>query len=266
MEVAIDPPMITNAAVDSQDHVTLNGSLYVNGYDYCSCNCTTDAKTGAVSCVDRTGMTCDRDRWAIYSANKVDNLTGGSETAVAGQSPAVVSYQPWNYDVPRMVETYGNNPAAVNAAGPPYNYTCSGSPPDCGTHAGDSYGVPPYFPPTPPNAPTGPANMQYQITYVPGSLQTTANTQGYGILVVDGDLTIGGGMQFYGLILVKGVVQFQGGGKQATNIYGAVLAGESSVDETILGGSANIYYDLCALSNQGPPRPPSRISYHEITY
>lgn len=265
MELALDPPMVTNAAVDSQDHVTLNGALTVNGYDYCSCNCTTDSK-GNITCTNRTGQTCDTSRYAIYSANSVDNLTGNSEQAVSGQSPAVASYQPWNYNVPAMVAKYAALSSTVNASGPPYNYSCTGSPANCGTQSGQSYGVPPNFPPSPPANPTGPSNMQYQITYVPGDLHMTGNSQGNGILVIDGDLDIDGGLNFYGLILVKGVVKFTGGGSQKVNIYGSVLAGQSSVDDTIVGGSASVYYDLCALTNAPVQQPPSRISFHEVTY
>jgi hypothetical protein len=94
----------------------------------------------------------------------------------------------------------------------------------------------------------------------------TAGATGYGVLIVDGDLDIHGGMQFYGLILVRGVVKFTGGGSDKTNIYGAVLAGEESIDDTKIGGSAVIQFDRCALVNNSAPAPPRLLSTHELSY
>jgi len=46
MEVSPDPPLVTHGAVDSQDHVDLNGKLDINAYDFCSCTCTTTKVNG----------------------------------------------------------------------------------------------------------------------------------------------------------------------------------------------------------------------------
>jgi hypothetical protein len=73
-------------------------------------------------------------------------------------------------------------------------------------------------------------------------------------------------MQFYGLIIVRGVVKFSGGGSDKTNIFGSILAGKSSVDDTVLGGSAAIHYDQCALQGNNTPAPPRMISSREIEY
>jgi hypothetical protein len=108
--------------------------------------------------------------------------------------------------------------------------------------------------------------MALQVTYVPGDLKITSSSQGNGILVVDGDLDINGGLQFYGLILVKGVVKFTGGGADKTNIFGAVLAGQESLVDTTLGGSAVIAFDACALTRNTGNRPPSQIAFRELQY
>jgi len=108
--------------------------------------------------------------------------------------------------------------------------------------------------------------MASQITYVPGNLKITSSSQGNGILVVDGDLEINGGLQFYGLILVKGVISFTGGGADKTNIFGAVLAGQQSLVDVDLGGSATINYDSCALVQKKAPRPPTAIAFRELPY
>ncbi|HSA94286.1 MAG TPA: hypothetical protein VLE48_14835, partial [Terriglobales bacterium] len=265
MEVAEQPPMITNAAVDSQDHVSLSGQLTVNGYDACSCECTTKKVSGqnVTTCVDRPGKICDKSKWAIYSSETVDSPSA-SENIVAGQDPPIAQNQPWFYDIPGMVETFGSNPASVNVTGPPYNYTCVGSPPNCGTQPDQKFGTPPSpFPPVDPDNPIGAVN---QVTYVPGDLKLTNAATGAGILVVDGDLEINGGLEFYGLILVKGVVAFTGGGANPTNIVGAVLAGQQSLDNTVLGGSAVINYDLCALKQKQTPQPPAILAYREVRY
>ena len=96
MEVALDPPLNTRGAVDSQDHVTLNGKLDVNGYDYCQCNCVTDSK-GITTCTNRTTgalRTAANSNYAIYASNTVDN-PNSSETFLSGQTPPVVQNQPW---------------------------------------------------------------------------------------------------------------------------------------------------------------------------
>lgn len=276
MEVANLPPIVTNAAVDSQDHVTLNGQLTVNGYDYCSCDCTT-TKDG-ISCIDRKGQVCDREKWAIYAHNDVDP-PNNSENLYSGKNPAYVSGQPWPYDIPSMIETYKQG-----AVTPPWSCTAgsAGANANCGTQSNAVLGVPPKFPPSPVDAPAsdpaygacsngvGPGCPSPQVTYVPGNVQLTG-AAGNGILIVDGDLDIHGGLNFYGLILVKGVVQFTGGGSggtNATNIYGAVLAGQESrvnLDNTF-GGSANIQFDLCSLKQKQNPKPPVMLNFHEMTY
>ncbi len=271
MEVAQQPPMITNAAVDSQDHVTLNGQLTVNGYDACSCACTTD-KNGVTTCTNQPGKICDNTKWAIYSAGTVDN-PNNSEQIIAGPNPPIAQNQQWKYDIPSLINNYKTDPNAIDAAqscytgGPiPCGYTCTGSPTTCGTQAGQQFGVPPTFPPTPPDSPVGPANMAQQVTYVKGNLQITGGSIGNGVLVVDGDLDIHGGLQFYGLILVKGVISFTGGGADKVNIYGSVLAGQESKVDTVLGGSAVINFDYCALPKGAKNRPPMVLSYRELNY
>ncbi|MGH9579734.1 MAG: PilX N-terminal domain-containing pilus assembly protein [Terriglobales bacterium] len=265
MEVAAQPPIVTNAAVDSQDHVSLSGQLTVNGYDNCSCNCTTTTVKGkkVTSCTDRPGRTCDRSKWAIYSEQSVDS-PNSSEVIVAGVDPPIAQNMPWFYDIPGMISTMRDSPGAVDVTGPPYNYTCAGSPPNCGIHPSATFGtLPNPYPPVDPSLPVG---MSSQVTYVPGDLKLTSSAKGAGILVVDGDLNINGGLEFYGLILVRGVVAFTGGGADPTNILGAVLAGQQSLDNTVLGGSAVINYDLCALQNNTTPQPPTVIAFREVSY
>jgi hypothetical protein len=285
-----DPPFYNNSAVNSQDHVTLNGALKVDGYDSCSCACTnvdngTNPKTYTYTCTDRPGKTCLRDKYAIYSNSTVDKLSGAQETATAGTTPVIAESQSKKTDIASLINRYKNMAQTVNTTQAPYNYTCPPPPPPpvtvpptpptnpvCGTHSGQTFGIPPLFP-ADGSAPSDPpvsdptlGTMKTQVTYVPGDLQITGGSIGNGILIVDGDLDIHGGLQFYGLIIVKGIVKFSGGGSDKTNIFGSVLAGVSSVDDTVLGGSAAINYNQCALSNNLSPAPPRLISSREIEY
>ncbi|MCU1308564.1 MAG: hypothetical protein JWN45_3259 [Acidobacteriaceae bacterium] len=275
IEVADDPPFYNNSAVNSQDHVTLNGALTVDGYDGCSCSCawvssgSGNSKTNTYTCTNKVGKTCLSNKYAIYSNSNVDTLSGANETATAGTTPIIAQNQSKVTDVNALINRYKSQSGAVNATQPPYNYSCN---PTCGTHSGQSFGTPPLFP-SDGSAPSDPplndptlGTQKQQITYVPGNLQITGGSMGNGILIVDGDLDIHGGLQFYGLILVRGVVKFSGGGSDKTNIFGSVLAGMSSVDDTVLGGSAAIHYDQCALGGNSTPAPPRLISSREIEY
>ena len=298
-EVANTPPLITNAAVDSQDHVTLNGQLNVNGFDACTCNLGTYGNNGYnmntctatttgngsnqvttySNCQSRAPYTCDSSKYAIYAAGTVDN-PNSSERLLAGVSPAYAQSQPWNYDIPGLINLY--KPGAVSVTSSPYSFSCTANTYDssgnltangsCGTHSGGTYGVPPPFPPTYDSSgnltwPSGTNPTPYsQVTYVPGNLQMTGGSVGSGILIVDGDLDIHGGLQFYGLILVRGVVKFTGGGSDSTNVFGAVLAGQESYVDNTLGGSASINFSSCALKQNQTPQPPRLISIREATY
>ena len=108
--------------------------------------------------------------------------------------------------------------------------------------------------------------MVNQVTYIPGDAQLNSGSTGAGILIVDGDLDIHGGLQFYGLILVRGVVKFTGGGSDATNVFGAILAGKESLVDNVLGGSAVIDFDACALSKTKISNPPQIIAQREVMY
>ena len=65
---------------------------------------------------------------------------------------------------------------------------------------------------------------------------------------------------------MKGVISFTGGGSDKTNIFGAVLAGQQSLVDVDLGGSATINYDSCALVQKKAPRPPNAIAFRELPY
>ncbi len=307
MEVADDPPFFSNSAINSQDYVTLKGTLTIDGYDFCSCNCpSAPDKDGNYVCTNRSGKTCDNSKFAIYSNSEVDapaksaNVTAGTKDADGNPMP-IAENQADKYDLERLIDRYKNMAEAVdtslktyrtpggqtrnssnqlcikNADGTitsgcqeVYNYSCGGSDTDCATQAGQNFGVPPAMPPDPPDSPAAVSGttIERQVTYVPGDLKITGGSKGNGVLVVEGNLEINGGLEFYGLIIVKGVVTFTGGGSEKTNIYGSVLAGQSALDkiDTVVGGSAAIKYNRCALENVTSPQPPRMLNTREVQF
>ncbi|HUQ50102.1 MAG TPA: hypothetical protein VM056_05250 [Terriglobales bacterium] len=277
MEVADDPPFLSNSAVNSQDVIQLKGSsLTIDGTDTCGCDaCTVDTKTSIKTCSQRVGSpyTCMMDKYSVYGSSAI-NLSG-NPTLVAGTDPPYIANQPETYNIPQLIERYKNRAGTVPFS-PTYG-SCgtSGSDTVCpasGTFTGDianpiqRFGVPPAFPPTPAWDPIDRVGYpeQSQVTYIPGNIKLKSTVPGNGVLVVDGDLEVNGGLQFYGLIIVKGVVSFTGGASQ-NNIYGAILAGKSTVNNTdsTVGGSVTINYDQCSLRNAGGANPPRVLITHE---
>ena len=264
MEVALDPPLITNAALDTNDFVNVSGSsVTVNGYDNCACACTLAKGAATPTCTLRTtGAACTGNTYAIFTSQSIS--TSGNPAIVAGTTPPTAEGQTLPYDVPALINTYKNAPGAIDTSGPPYNMSCNGSPLDCGSTSTGQFGTPPN--PFPPVNVSNPPGLVNQITYIPGNVSLQAHTQGAGIMIVDGDLTVNGGIDFYGLILVKGVLTFKGGGAgQANNIIGGVLAGNGSVADA-LAGSINMQFDSCALAQNQLKRPPQMLSYRELQY
>jgi hypothetical protein len=236
----------------------------------------------------------------VDSPAKSANVTAGTKDADGNPMP-IAENQADKYDLDRLIDRYKNMAEAVdvslktyrtpsgqtrnssnqlcmlNADGTitsgcqeTYNYSCGGSDTNCDTQSGQTFGVPPALPPTPPDAPVAASGttIERQVTYVPGDLKLTAAAKGNGVLVVEGNLEIAGGMEFYGLIVVKGVVTFTGGGSAPTNIYGSVLAGQSALDkiDTVVGGSAAIRYNRCALENVTSPQPPRMLNTREVQF
>jgi hypothetical protein len=281
MEVAYTPPMYTQGTITTQAPVTLQGSYSLQSYDNCSCSCTTDSKSGVTTCTPRAGATqCNNSAHVIYTAGTV-NVNGGSGTVISnwGTSATVASLQnqAWPYDINKLISEF--SPAAQNAATTsPWNWNCSGTPnftstpavyANCGTQTSQGFGT---FPPNlitsggADNSGSKPA-----FVYVPGSVKLTADANGAGVMIVDGDLQINGGFNFYGLLLVRGKVSFTGGGSQAVNLYGSILAGEdvSATDQSLtdtFGGSINFKYDRCALNFATPPGPPNMLATHEVIF
>jgi hypothetical protein len=255
MEVALDPPVITNGAVDSQAAVETRGNLTVNAYDNCTCT-----PTGG----NLPGKTCDNTKYAIYTQGTLTE--NGSPTLTSGATPTTVSLTDpsnppaWPYDIPKLIDKYKNMPGATT----PYG-ACSGSPATCNSNASatENWGaVDSNF------NPMAPGDMNPQITYLPGNTRLNG-VVGAGILIIDGDLDIHGGLEWYGLVLVKGTIDFTGGGSDNVNMYGAFLNGKdinavNNIDD--LGGSVNIHYDSCALKQFNQKYPPRNLASHELMY
>ena len=50
------------------------------------------------------------------------------------------------------------------------------------------------------------------------------------------------------------------------NIYGAVIAGQESLVDNVLGGSAVIDYDYCALPQPDKTKPPRTLAFRELNF
>ena len=254
MEIATNPPLLTNATVDSQAGVTLQGSLQINSYDNCTCDLTKSPPT------DLNGKSCIGDKWAVYSEGNVttNGVAGTITSGQTGGTPAGtqgnVSSSNWPYDINQLIQKYKNIPGVVYPFGSSCSSTCS--------VAGSSYGaVDANFNPLTPSA------MNPQVTYIPGDAQLTANVTGAGVLVVDGNLDIHGGLEWYGLVLVKGTIDFTGGSSDKVNLYGAFLNGKNiTATNDAFGGSVVLQYDSCALKSFKQTQPPQVIASHELMY
>lgn len=274
MEVATTPPTIPNAPIATQAPITLQGSYVLNSYDNCTCACTTSGSGSntTTSCTNLNNTTqCKNQAYAIQTGGLV-NVNGGSGSTISGQpNPYQTNVNPWPYDINDLIDTYKQTSVSPN-----WSTSCSGTanfssiPPqylNCGTQTSQQFGTYPSGLPTEPN----PSSYTSVTEYIPGSVKLTSDSQGSGILIVDGDLELNGGLSWYGLILVRGKVSFTGGGSEAVNLYGAVLAGEdvlavNNTQSDVFGGSINFHYDICALQRSGPQMPPRLLATHEISF
>jgi hypothetical protein len=280
MEVANNPPLITNASVDSQDVVVLQGSLDISGNDACTCKCTGNSVATQDFCASPSnlpGKTCNTNQYAIYSENTITQNGNGKLFAFGGSGLNNTTTSQNNncqgnngcfpYDVNGLIQTY--SASAVNVSSACY----TGSPTPCGLspnaqgtfqlQSGALGGTLPV--PFPPDYSTTQDYGTPQLTYFPSNVDLTATSSGNGVLIVDGNLTIHGGFNWYGLILVKGIVDFTGGGS-TQNIWGAIINGTSISQNDTLGGSSTIAYDSCALNRNFITTPPKMISFRELSF
>lgn len=274
MEVASNPPLTPDAPIATEAPITLEGSYVLNSYDNCTCKCTTSGSgsSATTTCGDLSAtVQCRQQAYAIQTGGTV-NVNGSSGSTVSAQPvPFQTNVKPWPYDINDLINTYKQN-----SVSPSWSTGCSGTadfsktPPqyvNCGTQSNQQYGTYPSGLPTEPD----PSTYTSVTEYIPGSVKLTSDATGSGILIVDGDLEINGGLSWYGLILVRGKVSFTGGGNDAVNLYGSVLAGEdvlavNNTESDTFGGSINFHYDICALQKSGPQVPPKLLATHEISF
>lgn len=249
VEYAPAPPIFVTSAVASKDSVNLTGQLLVNGYDQCSCTCTTSG-TGAsqvTTCTARyPGGSCDGTKAAIYSGGSV-SPPNSSQNIVAGTGPIVQNVTSWPGSLDPSTIINQLSPFAATVT------NCNTN--NCGT-------IPNPFPPADPAS----IATSAQVSLITGNVTLTGGG-GSGVLLVDGDLSIhGGGFQWYGLIVVKGVMTFQGGGGAGTNIVGAVVSGHEASANTSIGGNVTVSLDSCAIRNAYRAQPLNYISSRELLY
>lgn len=103
-----------------------------------------------------------------------------------------------------------------------------------------------------------------EITYFDATTHlTAAGSSGSGILIVNGDLELNGGFSFYGLVIVTGAVRMAGGGAAGKNIVGSIIAG-GGVQASSVGGSVDLNFDSCAVSNRFRDQPLMVLGFREV--
>ena len=242
-ELVVMPPIEANAAIDSYQNVDFQGTLDIDGHDECHPG---------------------DDNYSVYgvsSAGTIDNTNGSQE--VDGRDPPLPALPgsdsicpgcPFNHDVPALVDRLKKHPMfqSIVTAGA----TCSGTPLSCAQQNAQLG--------TPPSTPGGSGGTP-KFYYSPGDLHLSGNSsRGYGILVVDGDVEFNGGIYFEGIIIAKGTFNFTGGGADAINIRGAVIAGDSVSDTTTdIGGSIDVQYNSCSIANIFTQMPMTRLTFKD---
>ena len=244
-ELVVMPPIEANAAIDSYQNVDFQGTLDIDGHDECHPG---------------------DDNYAVYgvnSAGTIDSTNGSQE--VDGRDPPLPALPgsdsicpgcPFNHDVPALIDRLEKHPMFQPITTTGTGVTCSGSPLSCsGSNAQMG---------TPPSTPGGSGGTP-KFYYSPGDLHLSGNGSiGYGILVVDGDVEFNGGIYFEGIIIAKGTFNFTGGGADAINIRGAVIAGDSVSDTTTdIGGSIDVQYNSCSIANIFTQMPMTRLTFKD---
>ena len=252
-------------------------------------------------CSTRAGNTCN-SKWGIYAQGSIQNPTGANENVYSSSTPAYSGNNGnFPYNPTALVQAYSAMAGVMNVKGPgptyakrttptpSYDWKCDST--GCDAPSGAIFGSYPTITPSDPafdqyvysssnlrdptycvttnGVTTGPCTV-FQITYIPGgangATHLAGGATGAGVLLVQGDLYVDGGLTFYGLIIVTGSVKFAGGGNDPTNIFGAIISGQPVIDTTTLGGSANIWYDQCAISHQFTGQPPTILASRELPY
>jgi Tfp pilus assembly protein PilX len=275
-EVADSPPVSTNASLDTQSLVNINGSsVTIDGNDNCNCSCSIAKGSSAPTCTEiSNGKTCTDGTEAIYSTQSISS--GGA--VVAPTNPTTTqNASSFPFDVNSLIQNYKaladqTNPSGVSFGVPPWGpnqATPSGDPGSpgevpCNHTSSGGYDF------TPPTTYTvGSGLWCPQVTYFSGN-QTFQGLTGAGVLVIDGDLTLhGGGGAFYGLIIVKGTLTISGNGcGQSCGLIGGVITGTGTVSDNTdtIGGGVTIQYDHCALGYNQSVKEPSILAMRELSY
>ena len=89
------------------------------------------------------------------------------------------------------------------------------------------------------------------------------NVTGHGILLVKGDLELAGNITWNGLIIVTGKIKTTGGGKDAKNILGQVLAGKNDIGDSDVSGSVTVGYHSCNVKNALSGQPLKVVNWKQ---
>ena len=225
LEVTRVPPITIKAALYSGTSATIQGSVSVNGNDFCD---ETNSPLPGIA--------------TPQSDSSSPVTVGGTPASVTGDQTygePNVKYSEDSLAIQSMANFLKKcADFSYNVTSPPaYSATTTPGP-------GDGWGTPDLtaVPPT-----CSSCNIVHFDTNGT-SISFSGNISGCGILVVEGDLDISGGFEWYGTVVVTGSFQFTGGAG-AKNIMGAVITGQST-DGDFVGGNVNIDYCSTATESQ----------------
>ena len=222
MEVTRVPPITIKSALYSGTSATIQGSVSVNGNDFC------DAGNSPLPGI------------ATPQSEASSPVTvGGTPASVTGDEAYGTPNVKYSEDVMAIqsmvdfLKKAADFKYKVNNASHTQNTTPG---------PGDGWGTPDLTVPT-----CDSNNIVYYDTDGT-SISLSGQVSGCGILLVEGDLDLSGGFEWYGTVIVTGSFQFTGGAG-SKNIMGAVISGEST-DGDFVGGNVDINYCSTATEDQ----------------
>lgn len=237
LEVTRVPPITVNAALYTGTSATIQGSVSVNGNDFCD---ETSSPLPGIA--------------TPQTAESLPITVGGTPASVTGDEaygdPSVKYSEPQALDVQSMAD-FLKKCADFSYSVSSATHTASTTP-----GPGDGWGTPDLAVPT-----CDSCNIVYYDTDGT-SISLSGNVSGCGILVVEGDLNLSGGFEWYGTVIVTGAFTFTGGAG-SKNIMGAVISGEST-DGDFVGGNVDINYCSTATEDQNEKHALPILSWIEV--
>ena len=202
---------VSGSISTSETCAPLGNAFFVDGHDHvATAPYDTLANAPTTPGILTEGPTTD----VVLGGNQVDNVSGTGGDGSVQQSPFTYDYNAlWNQLLPMA------------------NYSFSGA--TSFTNSNPSYG----------------SFTDPKITAVNGNLSCGGGWTGGGILIVNGNLNLVGACEFTGIVICLGDVTLGGGGPaDVAHVLGGLLYQGTVVNNSSLGGSADVYYSSQAVN------------------